>query len=120
MKMIFPIITITVGLLAASTVAQAKGFKAEYCNNIQFLTNEGVNGPSTYPHLHCENRYLGYSRNKNKGSTYDLIDGNGDLNDGNAIKACEDAAAKGKDNLRTRIRQICDQFQNATCSATCS
>ncbi len=103
---------LTAGSLGFATNAEAKSAKSEYCSNQEYYTNSGADDGSTYPHLHCGNNWITYS--KNSGQHYNFYVGNSVLK-AKANNACTQADAQDADNLKAKIKEICDD-DGETCS----
>ncbi len=105
------ILTVALFLFIVTTNAGAAGYKSDYCDNQEYYTNSGANDGSTYPHLHCNKKWIAYS--KSGGQHYNFADGNGVLK-GKANSSCNAATEQDAGNLKAKIKEICDD-DNKTC-----
>lgn len=114
MKAALSTLAISAGLLITANVVEAKPLLNKYCNSANFLTNAGQNSGKTYPHLHCEKRYIGYTPGK-RSSTIDIMDMQG-LDVEGAEKACADALEKQAGFLIEKIANMCaGENQDCNC-----
>ena len=105
-------IAISIGVLGLASASHAATAKRTYCSNQDYYTDSGANAGGTYPHLHCGNNWITYS--KNSGQHYNFYVGDSVV-ESKANNACTQADAQDADNLKAKIRTICDD-DSKTCN----
>ena len=107
------IILTTILLLIVTTSVQAENYKNNYCKRQKYYTNSGDNDGGTYPHLHCDRRWITYSKSHSK--HYNFADGNGVIKS-KANNACSAAKSQSATKLKDIIKEICDDYEE-NCSS---
>ncbi|ULU23894.1 hypothetical protein [Dyella terrae] len=96
--------------------AQAASYKKTYCGDAEFVTNDGASddGGSIYPHLHCDSRWITFSKSDNNQKNF--LNGTTFLKE-QAIQACQDEAVQLP--IKQAINKICSD-NGQDCAAACT
>jgi hypothetical protein len=105
-------VSVSFASLAFAGVAEAKSAKSTYCDNQEFYTNSGADAGGAYPHLHCGKNWITYSKNSNQHYNFYVGD---NIVKGKANNACTQADDQDADNLKAKIKEMCDD-DGVTCS----
>jgi len=96
-------------VIMATVSVNAGSYKKDYCKNNEYFDNNGADDGSHYPHLHCDKKWITYSKAKKshsnflKGSRFDK---------GKANNVCGRASKK----IKKVIKEICEDM-GETCNS---
>ena len=100
------VITVALALLVSASFSS--NYKKDYCNQQTYFDKSGNDVGSKYPHLHCDKKFITYS--KTKSNHINFLKGS-KFNKGQADNACSQASS----DIKKVIKEICED-EGKTCN----